>query len=175
MCPVLYYYAQTTAASTEALVGFDVSTGSFGVQTDDTAKIDTVESYDITGITDAYSKTMPFSVYFEGCSDSTVVVANPYEQLAINVYLANTEEVLFGYEDFGFVSSDPVNCPLNSFSPAVTVTYCYDDGSVCTLTTYVDHWETQSQKVKVLRKDTDTVLDTAFTVRATVSFGSTAI
>lgn len=110
---------------------------------------------------------MPFSVYFEGCTDATVLVADPYATLEISAYLTSGHEIIYSWTDFGFVSSDPTNCPLSSFSPALTVAYCYDTGVVCTATLLANYWKktTAAETIDVYRDGTtDLTLLDQFTV-----------
>ena len=80
MCPVLYAEGTSTdthsqtdssSAAERAVNNYDASTGSFNVQTDVTAcaltSMQGYESYSFAAYTEAFSKSMPFIVYFEAC------------------------------------------------------------------------------------------------------------
>ena len=98
---------------------YDVSTGSFNVQTDVTAcavaNAQGLESYTFTAYTDAFSKEMQFTVYFKACQDVSVVAIKDFE---IVVYLIEKplkdpmDFSMFTDQDIGFESSDEANCPL---------------------------------------------------------------
>ena len=86
MCPVLYYYSKdsvTHSESDQALLSFDTSTSSFFVQTDNTAMLLANEMgqevYTITGVTDAFSKAMPLTIFFVGCDSAYLIAVQDFK------------------------------------------------------------------------------------------------
>ena len=151
MCPVLYQdgtrVSENHGQTTQAVRNYDTSTGSFLVQTDETnmalAATQGYETYSFTAVTDAFSKSMPFTIYFEDCSDAYIYPATDFK---ITSMLSNGgSETYSDLADIGFVSSDETNCPLASTFTTVSITYCTDTSSPCTgAELLADYWSSTS-------------------------------
>ena len=135
---------------------YSSSNGSFNVQTDVIACAlsaqQGLESYSFTAYTDAFSKAMPFTVYFEACQDATVLAVKDWE---INVYLfdilsPSQDSQTFTDQALGFESSDETNCPLSTtISP--TYSFCTDNSDGCTTgaTLLANYWSTDGNSLKL--------------------------
>lgn len=125
-----------------------------------------LETYSFVAMTDAYSRAMPFTIYFEGCSDAYIY---PLTNFKIRSMLTNgATETYSDLADIGFASSDEVKCPLASSFTAVSVTYCTDSSSGCStgsqLLNY--YWSTSSNSLVTERTDDvniDPCIDTSTT------------
>lgn len=137
MCPVLYWYTKDSdnhSQATDVVLAFDVATADFFVQTDDTALLVSnsmgYSIYSVTGVTDSYAKTMPFTVFFDSCDSAYLV---PIKDFKIVAHLAATGDSLtYTYLDLGFESSDPTNCPITDTTifpvPTTAAVFCiYSD------------------------------------------------
>ena len=100
------------------------------------------ELYTFTAITEGFTKTMPFTIYFESstCSESAYLI--PQANFTITAMMASGETI--DYTEVGFESSDPANCAVSDIA-TIDYTFCTDTTSTCTATSLADYWDTNSE------------------------------
>ena len=81
--------------------------------------------------TEAFSQTIPFTIYFSTCAYAVIVPVNDFsitDQLVVGTPVTYTDTAI------GFESSDPTNCPLGD-AAGITATYifCTDNSFPCSI------------------------------------------
>ena len=100
-------------------------------------------------MTTAYTRTLPFTVYFNGCQDAYLVATASFK---ITAALLQDESATYTNTQVGFTSSDTVNCPLGT---GITATYSFaTTGGASSLANY---WAIDTGQLKVTRSSTTTL------------------
>ena len=101
-CPVLH--SNSSPGSPTALSNYDVATGGFKVMTSSSDFVlsngQRQETQSFIASTEAYSKTMPFSIFFHGCSDAFLI---PKSNFKITAVLAKVgDSITYSSDAVGF-------------------------------------------------------------------------
>ena len=126
------------------------------------------EVYSFLSATEAFTKTTPFTIFFQGCSGAILV---PTTNFSIAAVLANSgDSATYTGEKLGFTSTDPTNCPVSGIS----ATYTFCEYPACTGSSVTNVWSGAANTLTLTRA-VETPLSTEYQVKVTATFGSTTI